>query len=573
MRVLEPLQRLLVAPSFDTPERTARAQTLFRVVQTLVVITPSCLLVLIALQPATWVRRTTTIATVFVLSFIVLELNRRGRTLLASWLLVTGLIGLVAFKSSTAGGVAAPQGFLFLVFVLIAGLLLGRRGGAFAAVATIVLSLMLALLAETGALPEKDLTIGPVDLWLYSSMATCLALVVQQEVARSLGDALTLSQKALSARLEAEQQVRQAYAELRQHHEQLEELVATRTRELHAAKDAAEHASRAKSTFLATMSHEIRTPMNAILGYAQLLRRDPSLLPAQREPLSNILESGDHLLTLINNVLEMSKIEATRITLVIGPFDLHGLLDGLRRMFASLVPSSVALRFELSESVPRWVLGDAGRVRQVLINLLSNAVKFTKEGNIRVRASAQALANERQQISITVEDTGDGIASGDLARIFDAFEQADAGVRAGGTGLGLTISRHLAQLMQGDLSVSVAAHGGTTFTFTFQLDLGTETQLPPESPLLSLRVRSSAEQLPSSTSLAPLLATLPHELIEQLHVAALQARAALIESLIQEVATHSQGAATQIRALIKEYRFDELCTLLEQARSLDRAAG
>ncbi len=260
-----------------------------------------------------------------------------------------------------------------------------------------------------------------------------------------------------------------AYLEVRKHQERLEALVASRTTELRAAKEAAESASRAKSAFLANMSHEIRTPMNAILGYAQLLRRAPDLDDSQKQKIDIIHSSGNHLLTLINDILEMSKIEAGRATLAVEPFDLRELLGDVQLMFGELAAKKgLELTFEQDPHVPRALAGDAGKVRQVVINLLSNAIKFTERGRVTVRTSARTgAAPDRHVVAIAVEDTGPGIESWDLARIFDAFDQADK-VRLGGTGLGLAISRNFARLMRGDLVVASTPGGGSTFTFSFE---------------------------------------------------------------------------------------------------------
>ena len=269
--------------------------------------------------------------------------------------------------------------------------------------------------------------------------------------------------------ISAEREREQLVNELRTHQEHLEALVASRTTELRAAKEAAESASRAKSAFLANMSHEIRTPMNAILGYAQLLERDQDLGDAQKQKIDIIHSSGNHLLTLINDILEMSKIEAGRATLAVEPFDLHALLHDVQLMFRELTEhKGLELTFEQDRHLPRALSGDAGKVRQVLINLLSNAVKFTDSGRIAVRASSRSVAEDRHVVAIAVEDTGPGIEPGDLTRIFDAFDQADSTVRTGGTGLGLAISRNFARLMHGDLVVESTPGKGSVFTFSFE---------------------------------------------------------------------------------------------------------
>ena len=269
--------------------------------------------------------------------------------------------------------------------------------------------------------------------------------------------------------ISAEREREQLVLELRKHQEGLEALVAIRTTELRAAVEAAESASRAKSSFLANMSHEIRTPMNAILGYAQLLGRDQALSDGQKEKIDIIHSSGNHLLTLINDILEMSKIEAGRTTVAVEPFDLPALLVDVQLMFRDLAgKKGLQLILVQDPGLPQAMSGDAGKVRQVVINLLSNAVKFTRSGHIAVRASSRPAAGGRHIVTIAVEDTGSGIERQNLSRIFDAVDQADAKGRIGGTGLGLTISRTFARLLQGDLVVESTPGKGSVFRFSFE---------------------------------------------------------------------------------------------------------
>ena len=266
----------------------------------------------------------------------------------------------------------------------------------------------------------------------------------------------------ISAEREREQLVREL--EVR-----VEKLVATRTTELRTAKEAAEGASQAKSAFLANMSHEIRTPMNAILGYAQLLQHDLDLGDDQKRKIDIIHSSGDHLLTLINDILEMSTIEAGRARLAVEPFGLHALLNDVKWMFRELTETKgLELTFEQDAELPRVLLGDEGKVRQVVINLLSNALKFTERGGVAVHASSRAAGPDRHAVAITVEDTGPGIERENLARVFEAFYQAEPRVGKGGTGLGLAISRNYARLMNGDVVVESTPGKGSAFTFWFE---------------------------------------------------------------------------------------------------------
>ena len=236
--------------------------------------------------------------------------------------------------------------------------------------------------------------------------------------------------------------------------------------QLRRAKESAEAATRAKSEFLANMSHELRTPLNGVLGYAQLLQRDRTLIPAQREALDAIAQCGSHLLDLINDVLDLSKIEAGRIDIEATPTDLVQLTIDLRYVLADAARrKGLLLVVSIAPEVPRRVVLDGRHLRQVLLNLLGNAIKFTQEGEVRL---AIAPAN-RDCLRFEVSDTGIGIEAEAQRRIFEAFTQTKAGVAAGGTGLGLTISQHLVRAMGDQLRVTSASGRGSRFSFALPL--------------------------------------------------------------------------------------------------------
>ena len=264
-----------------------------------------------------------------------------------------------------------------------------------------------------------------------------------------------------------------AAEELHQHRHHLEALVATRTVELRAAQQLAEAANHAKSAFLANMSHEIRTPLNAIIGMSYLLRKSGAT-PGQSDRLGKIDTAGRHLLSIINDVLDLSKIEAGQLQLEHTDFSLATMLDNVASIMAESARAK-NLRIVVEEhSMPIWLRGDVTRLRQALLNYAGNAVKFTEAGHIELRAKLIEETNGELLVRFEVVDTGVGIAAEQLSRVFEAFEQADASTtrRYGGTGLGLAITRRLAQLMGGQVGAESLPGSGSCFWFTARLQLG-----------------------------------------------------------------------------------------------------
>ena len=265
----------------------------------------------------------------------------------------------------------------------------------------------------------------------------------------------------------------QALRETQATNENLEALVAERTRELAVATRQAQESSRAKSEFLANMSHEIRTPLNGIIASADLLRQRKDLPPAAAEQARIVTESGDLLLNLLGDILDFSKIEAGQLALEAHPFELKALIADTGALLAhKAAGNGLRLEWSVAPGLPAHLAADSYRLRQVLLNLISNAIKFTPAGGgVHVSVGSEAPDADPVRVRFEVRDTGIGMDEPTRARIFERFTQADTSTtrRFGGTGLGLAISSHLVRLMGGMLEVDSAVGRGSTFSFTLAL--------------------------------------------------------------------------------------------------------
>jgi signal transduction histidine kinase/CheY-like chemotaxis protein len=386
----------------------------------------------------------------------------------------------------------------YIVFITYAGVRQYRRGERQEA---LLLGLATAIL----------LAANVNDILLDLDLITSIYLLPFGYVAMIVVMSLTLSNEII----ETEEQLETLNLELEQRVDDRTAELSAANSALQKAKKAAEAANRAKSVFLANMSHELRTPLNTVLGFTQIMERDTTLPAQHRENLAIISRSGRHLLDLINDVLEMSKVEAGQSTLTETSFDLHYDLDSLHKMMRLRAEKQgLRFNFERAADVPRYIRTDERKLRQVLINLLSNAIKFTEEGSASLRvgvlpSSGEVTASRTYpqggedtegelliHLQFEVADTGAGIAPAEMEKLFEPFSQTASGLQAQrGTGLGLPISRQFVQLMGGDITVhsipalpqategkTQGAHG-TTFTFVIPVTVTGVADVPAAQPV------------------------------------------------------------------------------------------
>ena len=409
--------------------------------------------------------------------------------------------------------------------------------------------------------------------------------------------------------------LKKAFKDLENTNEELENRVKQRTEALIVAKEAADAANRAKSEFLANMSHELRTPLHAILGFTQVFLQDSQLNPQQRENLATVKRSGEHLLILINDILEMSKIEAGLVSVREKPFDLHLLLENLAKMFKLRLATpprgersqnkNLELIFDLDSNMPQYIQTDPVKLHQILINLIENGIKFTTEGKVTLkvkpiidRSSARgqpmAKSNFRgtlpsnisleehtpniSKLAFTVEDTGDGILASELESIFAPFNQTKQAIAQKGTGLGLAISQHFVRLLGGEIDVSSTSGQGAKFEFQIPIKVVDGDQPGMDSTrqefmnkIDSLFINQEQEQNVATQKYLPpaidvsVLAGMPAEWMENLRQAAIEVDADLIRQLIEQIASSNSYLAQELTRMLNNFEYDEIIELTELA--------
>jgi len=387
---------------------------------------------------------------------IAIVLLRLGHFRKAALAYLTGTWIWATLVCSSYGGIHSPGALLYVSLPASAAWLLGYKAAIRTAGGCLLSALVFTVLEMTHASLPLQAKATPLGIWAVIVQAVLINAIPVGQIIGTL---------------------RETLKELQRHQQHLESLVDQRTHELVQARDQAESANRAKSAFLANMSHELRTPLSVILASSELLS-ESNPTPDQLEDIAAIGRSGEHLLGLIDDVLDVAKIEAGKEELAIAASDLISTVrTAVAMMRGRAEEKHLALVYDQAPKVPRYVRVDAPKLRQILINLLGNAIKFTKEGTVKLQLSAQPADEPgRARFCFDIEDSGVGIPQHILGRIFEPFERVHNPGPQGGTGLGLTITRRFVELMGGTLLVESEVGRGSRFVVELPLELATESE-------------------------------------------------------------------------------------------------
>ncbi len=403
-----------------------------------------------------------------------LVLLRFGSFRAAAWMYLAGTWVWATVLVAVSGGIRSPDQIIYVSLPILATWVLGFRAALWTVGACLASDLAFACIEYGGVNLARVLPLTPLGIWATMLQVILIGAVPVAQILRTLQDTLAKS--------------RRAEQELQVYREHLEQLVQQRTAEVVEARDQALAANRAKSAFLANMSHELRTPLNAILGFSAMVRADAALSDKHRKDLAIVGSSGEHLLRLIDSVLDMAKIESGGMDVENAAVDLYGLLNDMATMLQERARTkNLTLLLEIHPQTPRFIRCDSGKLRQILTNLLGNAVKYTEEGGIVLRAGAKPGESPKDlTLILDVEDTGIGIAAEDQARIFDPFVQAGGKRAIKGTGLGLAICRHFVRLLGGTIQLESTPGRGSRFCVEIPVQTAEASEAIVESPVVQL---------------------------------------------------------------------------------------